>query len=105
MLLVAALLQGNLGDALYYPAAAWGAIFYLGVFGTVIAFLWYFQGIQLIGPSRAAVFINFVPVNGVLLATLMLGEPLTLSLLIGGVLVVTGSWLANVAPVRKLASC
>ena len=52
-------------------SADWIVIGYLGLFGTVIGFLWYFQGIQSIGPSRAAVFINFVPVNGVLLATLL----------------------------------
>ncbi|MCX5840677.1 MAG: hypothetical protein NTY16_04315, partial [Deltaproteobacteria bacterium] len=36
------------------------SIFYLGFFGTVLGFLWYYEGIQVIGPSRAAVFINLV---------------------------------------------
>jgi drug/metabolite transporter (DMT)-like permease len=71
------------------------SIGYLGLFGTVFGFLWYFEGIQQIGPARAAVFINFVPVNGVLLGVLLLGEPLNLSLLGGGVLVVVGAYLAN----------
>jgi drug/metabolite transporter (DMT)-like permease len=101
LLLVAAVRQGSFAEAVSYPPAAWLSLAYLGMFGTVIGFLWYFQGIQLIGPSRAAVFINFVPVNGVLLATLILGEPLTLSLLSGGVLVVTGSYLANSVPSTK----
>ncbi len=70
-------------------------IAYLGLFGTVIGFLWYFEGIKQIGPSRAAVFINFVPVNGVLLATLVLGESLDFTLLGGGALVVCGAYLAN----------
>lgn len=104
MLLVVAIQQGSIAEALYYPSSAWLSIGYLGMFGTVIGFLWYFQGIQAIGPSRAAVFINFVPVNGVLLATLLLGEPLTLSLLIGGALVVTGSYLANAVPAQKVSA-
>lgn len=98
MLAVAALQQGSFQQALSYPLSAWLSIGYLGMFGTVVGFLWYFQGIQTIGPARAAVFINFVPVNGVLLATLILDEPLTLSLLTGGVLVITGSYLANAVP-------
>jgi len=95
LLLVPALSYGSFSEALSFPWSVWASITYLGLFGTVIGFLWYFQGIQTIGPSRASVFINFVPVNGVLLATLLLGEPLNLSLLAGGLLVVCGAYLAN----------
>lgn len=95
LLAIPAIQQGSLNAAMSYSPATWLSLMYLGMFGTVIGFLWYFQGIQTIGPSRAAVFINFVPVNGVLLATLVLGEPITLSLLTGGILVISGSYLAN----------
>ena len=95
MLLIPALQYGSLSEALGYSFNVWASIGYLGLFGTVVGFLWYFEGIQTIGPSRAAVFINFVPVNGVLLATLLLGEPLDISLLGGGLLVVCGAYLAN----------
>ncbi|WP_233189430.1 DMT family transporter [Geothermobacter hydrogeniphilus] len=95
LLLIPALLQGSFAEALGLAFSSWLSIGYLGLFGTVVSFLWYFQGIEAIGPSRAAVFINFVPVNGVLLATLLLGEALSPSLLVGGILVVTGACLAN----------
>lgn len=97
LLMIPALQHGSFAEALTFSAGAWLGIVYLGLFGTVVSFFWYFEGIQKIGPSRAAVFINFVPVNGVLLATLLLGEPLSLSLLGGGALVVSGSYLANTA--------
>ncbi|HKI51463.1 MAG TPA: DMT family transporter [Geothermobacteraceae bacterium] len=100
LLLVPALFSGRLFEIVSIPASGWLSIGYLGVFGTVVGFLWYFEGIQRIGASRAAIFINFVPINGVLLALLILHEPLTLALLFGGILVVTGSWLTN-RPVRK----
>jgi len=95
LLLVPALYFGSFGEAPSFPWSTWVAIAFLGLFGTVIGFYWYFQGIREIGPSRAAVFINFVPVNGVLLATLLLHESLSLSLLTGGLLVVCGAYLAN----------
>jgi len=101
LLLFVALMQGELTAAASYPLTAQISLLYLGMFGTVIGFLWYFQGIQAIGPSRAAVFINFVPVNAVLLATLILGEPLSLSLITGGALVISGSYLANSMPQRR----
>lgn len=100
LLFFAVLLKGDLTALVSYPLTAHIALIYLGLFGTVVGFLWYFQGIQAIGPSRAAVFINFVPVNAVLLATLLLGEPLTLSLLTGGTMVLSGSYLANAAPAK-----
>lgn len=102
LLFIIAAWQGNLAAAVQYPFSAWLAIAYLGVFGTVLGFLWYFQGIQIIGASRAAIFINFVPVAGVTLALLVLGESLTWSLLAGGTLVVTGAYLANTASLSKL---
>lgn len=71
------------------------AVAYLGVFGTVVAFIWYYQGVQAIGPARTAVFTNLVPVFGVALAALLLGEAVTGSMLIGGALVIAGVALAN----------
>jgi len=95
LLLIPAAMSGSLSEAVHFTWSVWLSIGYLGLFGTVVGFLWYFQGIQKIGPSRAAIFINFVPVNGVLLATLLLGETLSPSLLFGGLLVVAGAYLAN----------
>lgn len=95
LLAVPALFQGSFAEALHFGPGAWLGICYLGLFGTVIGFLWYFQGIQRLGAGRAAIFINFVPVNGVLLATLLLDEPLSVSLLGGGALVIVGAYLAN----------
>ena len=48
-----------------------------------------------IGPARAAVFINLVPVVAIALGVLLLGEPLELSMLAGGALVVAGIWILN----------
>lgn len=96
-LLPPALGHGAFAGALRFSWQDWLSIAYLGVFGTVVGFLWYFQGIERIGPTRAGIFINFVPVNGLLLGALVLGERLTLSLVGGGALVVLGSFLANSA--------
>ncbi len=73
----------------------WIGIVYLGFFGTVLGFFWYYEGIRAIGPSRASVFINFVPVSGVFFGWLMLGETVNLSLLAGAVLVMAGVYLTN----------
>jgi len=73
----------------------WIGIIYLGFFGTVLGFLWYYEGIGKIGPSRASVFINFVPVSGVFFGWLILDEAINLSLILGAILVLTGVMLTN----------
>lgn len=79
--------------ALTFTSAA--AVAYLGVFGTVLGFVWYYEGVKAIGPSRASVFNNLVPVFGVTLGALLLGEPILVSMVVGGLLVVGGVTLTN----------
>ncbi|MFW5734688.1 MAG: DMT family transporter [Oceanidesulfovibrio sp.] len=78
----------------------WLCFIFLGVFATGIAFSWYYEGVKAVGPSRAGVFINLVPVTAVILGFFILGEPLSHSLVAGGALVISGVWLTN-RPVKK----
>jgi drug/metabolite transporter (DMT)-like permease len=73
----------------------WTGVAYLGVFGTVLGFVWYYEGVKAIGASRTAVFNNLVPVFGILLAALVLHEPVLGSMVLGGVLVAAGVALTN----------
>jgi drug/metabolite transporter (DMT)-like permease len=73
----------------------WAALAYLVVFGTVIPFLWYYEGVKALGAARAAQFINLVPPLAVTESILLLDEPFTLALVAGGCLVVAGLYLTN----------
>lgn len=87
--------EGVLPALMHYPLSIWLGLVYLGLCGTVLGFVWYYQGIQQIGPTRAGLFINFVPISAILLAFLVLGEPITFSLMIGVILVSSGVYLTN----------
>jgi drug/metabolite transporter (DMT)-like permease len=56
-----------------------------------ISQLMYMRGVELIGPGRAGVFVNLVPVFGAIMAVVILGEPfaayhvLALLLVVGGI--------------------
>jgi len=78
-----------------YGIQEWGCLFYLGFFGTVLGFYWYYQGIKRIGPTKSGVFINFVPVSALILAYFILDEPVTRDIILGAVLVVSGVFLTN----------
>jgi len=72
-----------------------GAIFYLGSFGSALAFIWYSEGVKTIGPARTVAFTNLVPVFGVLLGYLVLAEPILLSMVLGGAIVIAGVTITN----------
>jgi drug/metabolite transporter (DMT)-like permease len=73
----------------------WTSVFYLGAFGTVLPFIWYYQGIQTVGPSRTAIFTNLVPAFGVLFSATLLDEPILISMVVGGLIAALGVALVN----------
>ena len=83
---------GALGQA---TAGAWASVVYLGVLGTVLAFVLFYEGVREIGAARAAAFTLLVPVFGVLASVLVLGEPLRPLLAAGGAIVLAGLWLVQ----------
>ena len=97
-LLIPACLEGMPAALPTYSWVDWGNMAYLGWFGTVLGFVWYYEGIRAIGPSRASLFINFVPISAICFAHIILEEPLTLSLVIGGAMVVAGVSLNHMSP-------
>ncbi len=102
-LLPPAYLEGVTQDFVHYSAWSWLGLLYLALFGTVLAFQWYYQGIRELGPAKASIFINFVPISAVFLAFVMLGEPITPLLLVGAVLVSAGVYVANTASLGSRA--
>ncbi len=73
----------------------WLSIFYLAFFGTVLGFVWFYDAIKYLGAARAGVFINIVPISGVILGALVLNEAITLSIIIGGAFTLTGIYIAS----------
>jgi drug/metabolite transporter (DMT)-like permease len=71
--------------------------FYLGIFGTVLGFVWYYDGVKEIGPTRSGIFINLVPGWAVLLSAVVLGEKIGAATLFGGAVIVAGVMLTNYA--------
>lgn len=92
LLVPAAFLEHRaIGGALpQFSWLGWLAILQLALLGTVVGFVWWYQGVKLIGTARAAAFVNLVPVFGTLLAALLLNERLIAAQVWGGCLVVVG---------------
>jgi len=69
----------------------WIVIAYIVIFPSLLAQIFFIRGVAVIGPGRAGLFYNLVPVLGAIMATTMLGEPFAgyhaagLALSLGGV--------------------
>ncbi|UCE10470.1 MAG: DMT family transporter, partial [Candidatus Thorarchaeota archaeon] len=73
----------------------WLNALYLGAGVTFLSFAFYFIGIKNIGATNASVFINLVPVFGVLFSVLVLAEPIYWTFIVGLILVLVGITIIN----------
>lgn len=76
-------------------AEAWTGIIFLAVFSTVLAYVWFADGIRIIGAGPAAFYVYLVPPFGILGGWLLLNEQLGTSLVIAFGLIVGGVLLAQ----------
>jgi drug/metabolite transporter (DMT)-like permease len=70
------------------------AVIYVAVFPSLLAYICYNRGVQIIGPNRSAPFFHLIPVFGAALAILFLGERMQLFHVVGFVLVLAGVYFA-----------
>jgi drug/metabolite transporter (DMT)-like permease len=81
------------GEILWPTPMGWLLIALIGLGPSLAAQLFFMRGVQLIGATRAGIFINLVPVLGPMLAVLVLGErfgwhhALALALVLGGIFI------------------
>jgi drug/metabolite transporter (DMT)-like permease len=73
---------------------AWGVVLFQGIVGT-LSHVWYYRGVQTLGPAVTAIFMNLQPLVGMALATLLLGEMVSPAQGLGVTLVLLGVWLTT----------
>ncbi len=77
------------------PLSGWVALFYVIVFATALGQQAWLYGVEGVGPSRAGIFVNVVPVSALLLSSLVLGESITKEDILGISCILGGVWLVN----------
>ena len=70
--------------------AAWAAVFYASIVSMVIAYLFWYRGIKLLGPTRTSVYSNIQPVIALAIAWIFLHEVPTLWQAIGTGTIISG---------------
>ncbi len=73
----------------------WVIVLYVMIGPSIVSQLMFMRGVELIGPARAGLFVNLVPIWAALLGVLMVGEPFALYHALALALVLGGIWVAE----------
>ena len=97
LLTTSLVLEGPQGLAAAFQASgtAWTAMVFMAYGSTALAYAWYFAGVKSLGAGAASGYITLVPVIGVLLSALLLGESIEGSMVLGGAMAVLGTAVMN----------
>jgi len=94
-LVAVGLLTGRVAVLGSFGAAQWVAGVYLGVGGGALAFILWVLALERATPTRVANTMTVNPIAAGLLATQLVGEPITLNLVVGLIAVFAGIWIAT----------
>ena len=75
--------------------AAWGAVFYASVISMGVAYLFWYRGLRVLGPTRTAIYGNLQPVIAILVAWIFLSETPTIWQGIGTGTIISGLFLTR----------
>jgi drug/metabolite transporter (DMT)-like permease len=73
----------------------WGAVFYASVISMGVAYLFWYRGLRVLGPTRTAVYSNLQPVIAILVAWVFLHEAPTVWQGVGTATIMTGLFLTR----------
>ena len=83
------------GGQLFSAEIAWGPIIFLAVFCTAMAQVLLNTGVSRLPVSTSGAYFFIIPVLNVVFAYIFLGEPVTWRLVVGGLLILVGTYLIN----------
>ncbi|SMF71824.1 Permease of the drug/metabolite transporter (DMT) superfamily [Tistlia consotensis] len=97
-----AAIEAAAGSFQWPSPRGWLVLAYVVLFPSFLSQLSFMQGVKLIGPARAGVFVNLVPIWAALFSVLLLGEDFALYHGAALVLVLGGIWIAEHAKKRQV---
>ncbi len=73
----------------------WGGVLFLGLACSGLAYIFWYDGLQAIPASQLGAFLYLEPLVAVIVAALILSEPVLWTSLAGGATILMGVWLVN----------
>ena len=72
---------------------AWGGVIYLGVLGSAVSYVLYFWALRYMTPAGLGAVSYLQPIGAMLLGLVLLGEPITRRVAVGGFLIIAGVYV------------
>jgi len=85
----------GLGEIPRLSAEGWGGVLVLGLLGSGVAYIAWYDALQALPASQLAAFINIEPLVTTVMATFLLNENITSLLVFGAALILSGVYLVN----------
>lgn len=82
--------QSSIHNLSYF---GWLSMVYMIVGSGIVAFNWWNVGVAVVGPNRATIFLNFIPLVGMLLSVILLHEHIGWRECVGGACILLGVYL------------
>jgi drug/metabolite transporter (DMT)-like permease len=95
LLIAVGSLTGSVAVLESFGSAQWIAGIYLGIGGGALAFILWVLALERATPTRVAATMTVNPIAAGLLAARLVGEPITVNLVIGLIAVFAGIWIAT----------
>ena len=87
--------EKSIGLEVNFNKAFFSILFYVVVFPAIAAYYFWQKGIEIIGPNRATMFIQLMPLFSAVMAILIFKEKFELYHFIGATFIVSGIYLSN----------
>ena len=89
------------GASFQLTPAVFASICYVALFASVIAYIFWNNAVAVVGANKAGIFVHLMPVFGIILAYIFLGETLAVYHLVGMMLIFSGIYLITVNSVAR----
>jgi drug/metabolite transporter (DMT)-like permease len=76
----------------------WLGVGFLGIFSTGIAYIYWYDALQVLEATQTGVFLYLEPLVAIVVAALVLAEALVPAAIFGGICILSGVWLVNRQP-------
>ena len=93
--------SNNFGEIAKLSPDGWIGIAFLGIFCSGLAYIAWYDGLQVIPTSQIGAFLYLEPLVAVIVAAMILSEPITWVSLVGGAVILLGVYLVNRVEKKK----
>jgi drug/metabolite transporter (DMT)-like permease len=94
------LFTGGFGGLSALKVDGWLGIAFLGFFCSGLAYIFWYDALKVLSSAEAGAFIYLEPIVTVLVAAIVIPEPLQTPAILGGIAILVGVWIVN-HPTRK----